>query len=130
MKILQEGVTGDLNCTVVPSQNNDQSIGTQQDDRLIKSQDEADSVSASDNSSGMDNVSTTESASLADNISMADSVSVTSHGSASTAVTVNVEAEELIEKLKGMFQKRRKKDLFIYVYVCVHFFVYSNLLLL
>ncbi|XP_071552808.1 uncharacterized protein [Panulirus ornatus] len=106
VKILQEGVTGDLNSTVT-SQNNDQSGGTQQDDRLIKNQDEADSVSASDNSSGMDNVSTTESVSLADNISMADSVSVASHGSASTAVTVNVEAEELIEKLKGDVAKHK-----------------------
>lgn len=103
MKILQEGIATDLNSTVATHQNHEHTVVTQQEDQLSK--DEGDSVSASDNSSGMDNISTTESASNADNISMTDNVSVASHGSASTAVTVNTEAEELIEKLKGMVMR-------------------------
>lgn len=103
VKILQEGIATDLNGTVTTHHNDhseEQMAVVPQEDQLSK--DEGDSVSASDNSSGMDNISTTESASMADNISMTDNMSVASHGSASTAVTVNAEAEELIEKLKGM----------------------------
>ena len=101
MKILQESGAGDL-INSIPQPQNEQTTICLQDDRPSKTQDESDSLSVGDNSSGIDNVSTTESASLADNVSMADNVSVASHGSASTAVTINIENEELIEKLKGM----------------------------
>lgn len=106
VKILQEGVVaGDIGSTDAHSQtsNDNHSSGSQRDERQVKSQDDSDNVSAGDNSSGVESVSTAESASMTDNNSMADNVSVASHGSASTAVTANAEADELIEKLKGMF---------------------------
>nr|XP_045582291.1 golgin subfamily A member 4-like isoform X1 [Procambarus clarkii] len=105
VKILQEGLGGDLNNTVAPQ--NNEHTATHQDEHLTKSQDESDNISSGDTSSGADNVSTAESVSMADNISMADNVSVASHGSASTSVTLNTEAEELIEKLKGDVVKHK-----------------------
>ncbi|XP_069949061.1 golgin subfamily A member 4 isoform X2 [Cherax quadricarinatus] len=104
VKILQEGITGDLNSVagVVSSNNNIQLTVASPDDHLG----DGDSVSAGDASSGADNVSTAESVSTAD-VSMADNVSVASHGSASTSVTVNIEAEEMIEKLKGDVAKHK-----------------------